>query len=167
MKGHRIVKKKAINSEKDPYLLKAFPHDRAICARCGAVYHDKRWKLLEKAPVAPAKTKAVRVVCPACQKIRDAFAAGYVTIQGGFLKNHRDDILRLIKNKEAHAVRYNPLDRIMAIRQKTGVIDVTTTTEKLAQLIGRMIKKAFAGKVVYKWSSDVKLARIIWTREEE
>jgi hypothetical protein len=41
---------------------------------------------------------------------------------------------------------------------------VQTTTEKLAQRIGQIIQKAFSGDLVYKWSDDNSLARIIWTR---
>lgn len=164
MKGPRILKKKSINSEKDPYLLKISPGDMAVCKRCGALYHGKRWSLGKK--VAPAgKKKALTVLCPACQKVQDNFAEGYVTIRGGFLKEHRDDILGLVRNKEAHAMHFNPLDRIISLKEGKGSVDITTTTEKLAQRIGQMLKKAFSGRVEYKWSSDVKLARIVWTRE--
>lgn len=166
MKGRRIVKKKSINTEKDPYLLKLSPGDMALCRKCGAMYHDKRWSIGAKAPViAEGKKKRVSVLCPACQKIKDNFPEGYVTIQGAFVKTHKDEILRIIKNKEKIAMRYNPLDRIIGISEKRGVIEVTTTTEKLAQRIGQIIGKAFDGDVEYKWSSDVKLARIVWTRE--
>jgi len=54
---------------------------------------------------------------------------------------------------------------VSAIKDKEGKIEVTTTTEKLAQRIGQMLHKAFDGEVEYKWSSDVKLARDIWKRD--
>lgn len=166
MKGPRIVKKKSINSEKDPYLLKIAPGDMAVCKKCGAVYHNKRWSLSKKTIALPATAKKLSVVCPACQKIKDKFAGGYVTLHGTFLKAHKDEILSLVRNKEEHAMHFNPLDRIIEIKAKKSLIEITTTTEKLAQRIGQMLKKAFDGEVEYKWSSDVKLARIVWTREE-
>jgi len=45
-------------------------------------------------------------------------------------------------------------------------MEVTTTTEKFAQRLGAMLKKAYKGDVEYKWSADVKLARVIWSRNE-
>jgi len=165
MKGPRIVKRKSINTEKDPYLLKLSPGDMALCRKCGAMYHGKRWSIGAKAPAITEGKKRVSVLCPACQKIKDNFPEGYVTIQGAFVKTHKDEILNIIKNKEKIAMRHNPLDRIIGINEKRGVIEVTTTTEKLAQRIGQIIGKAFGGDVEYKWSSDVKLARVVWTRE--
>jgi hypothetical protein len=44
---------------------------------------------------------------------------------------------------------------------------VTTTTEKLAQRIGREVKKAYGGTLEYTWSHDVKFARVGWEREKE
>lgn len=163
IKSRRIVKKKAINSGKDSYLLKTAPNDMAVCKSCGAVYHGKRWSLGKK--IAPALKKPVPVLCPACQKIRDNFAEGFVTLKGGFLSAHRDEILALVRNKEAHAMYHNPLDRVISVKSGKNTVDITTTTEKLAERIGQMIKKAYSGNVEYKWSADTKLARIVWTRD--
>jgi hypothetical protein len=43
-----------------------------------------------------AAADAVRAVCPACQRIEDNFAAGYVTIKGAFLAEHRDEIINVV-----------------------------------------------------------------------
>jgi NMD protein affecting ribosome stability and mRNA decay len=173
MKGPRIVKKKSINSEKDPYMLTAEPPYGSVCKRCGSVYRDKRWSMKAgkkaaeaKAPAkAPAKAGAA-VLCPACRKIKDKFAEGFVTIKGDFLRGHREEILNMIRNNEEISMHVNPLARIIEIKEKDDEINLTTTTDKLAQKIGRMLKSAFNGSVEYKWSSDVKLARVVWTRGE-
>ncbi|MBI5345208.1 MAG: ATPase [Deltaproteobacteria bacterium] len=164
MKGPRIVKRKAINTETDPYLHRIKPGDMAACKKCGAVYHNKRWSLT--VPAGAGGKAQVPVVCPACRKVMDRFAEGFVTIRGRFLDAHKEEILRLIRNKEKVAMRYNPLDRIIGINEKKGLMDITTTTEKMAQRIGQMMKKTFDGELTYKWSDDVKLARVVWTREE-
>jgi len=166
MKGPRIMKKKAIDTEKDPYLLKISPNDCAVCKKCGAVYHDKRWSLAKKAAEKAPGKKAVEVLCPACQKIKDRFVGGYVTLKGSFVKDHTEEILNLIRNKEKRAMYHNPLNRIIDIKEARGKIEITTTTDKLAQRIGQMIKKSFKGELEYKWSEDVKLARVNWTRED-
>ncbi len=166
MKGHRIIRKKAIDTAKDPYLQKMRPGDMAACKRCGAVYHNKRWSLEEKLKARSASKKRAAVLCPACQKIKEGFAEGFVTIQGGFVKEHREEIINLVRNKEERAMHNNPLDRIIGLKEKKNLIEITTTTDKLAQRLGQMIKKAFNGEIEYKWSSDTKIARVVWTRDE-
>ncbi|MBI5559886.1 MAG: hypothetical protein HY883_01250 [Deltaproteobacteria bacterium] len=157
----RSTTKKAIDMEKDPYLQKISPHDLAVCTGCSAIYHNKRWRLPEE---GEPEAGYVKVLCPACQKIRDRFVGGYVTLQGGFLKEHKDEILNLVRNKEERARSTNPLERIMEINDKGDTIEITTTTDKFAQRLGKIINKAFSGKVEYKFSDDVKISRVTWTR---
>lgn len=164
MKGARTLKRKSINSQKDSYLLKTGPEDMSSCRKCGAVYHDKRWMNREDAERLAMEPRA-EVLCPACQKVKDRFVGGFVTLQGEFLKDHREEIMNLIHNKEARASRINPLERIMEIKERKGAIEITTTTDKFAQRIGRILSKAFSGAVDYKWSDDTKLARVVWTRD--
>lgn len=164
MKGPRIVKKKAINSESDPYLNVLSPDEMGVCKKCGSVYHDKRWYHRDDIPAKLAGKKTSEVLCAACRKIKDKFAEGYVTLEGDFVKKHREEIINLVKNKETQASHLNPLERIIEIAEKNGGMEITTTTEKLAQMIGRMLNKSYDGEVEYKWSSDVKLARVVWVR---
>lgn len=164
MKGPRIIRKKAIDTEKDPYLLKLSPDDMAVCRKCGAVYHDKRWSLSKASAAKAARKDGVKVLCPGCHKIKERFAGGYVTMEGDFVAGHTDELLNLVRNKEKRAMHYNPLDRIIEIKRRRGAIEVSTTTEKLAQRLGQMIKKAYNGSIEYKWSSDTKLARVVWRR---
>lgn len=166
IRGPKIVKKKAIDTEKDPYLPEESPGDVGECKKCGCIYTGKHWALKSNAPEdLLLKEPKVKLVCPACRKIAEKFAEGYVTIQGDFLKVHKDEILNLIRNKEKIAMDSNPLERIIEIKDRAGTIEVTTTTEKLAQRIGQMLHKAFHGEVEYKWSDDVKLARVVWSRQ--
>lgn len=165
MKGPRIIRKKAIDTAKDPYLQKISPGDMAVCKRCAAVYHNKRWSLDKKLKTRSTGKRKIEVLCPACQKIKERFAEGFVTIKGGFVKEHKEEIINLIRNKEQRAMHNNPLDRIIEIKEKRGSIEVATTTDKLAQRLGQVIKKAFSGEVEYKWSSDTKLTRVVWTRD--
>jgi NMD protein affecting ribosome stability and mRNA decay len=158
----RSTTKKAIDMEKDPYLSKLGPVNMAACSGCFAVYHNKRWRLAQEGERTATYHKTI---CPACQKIRDNFAGGYVTLRGGFLGAHKEEILNLVKNKEARARYKNPLERIIEIKEKRGFIEITTTTDKFAQMLGKIIHKAFGGKVEYKWAEDVKIARINWARD--
>jgi len=51
------------------------------------------------------------------------------------------------------------------MNDRNGSLEITTTTEKLAQRIARMVHKAYAGEVDYKWSEDVKFVRAHWRRD--
>jgi len=162
-KYSKSTTKKAIDTGKDPYLLKLEPGRMAMCTECDAVYQSKRWRLASDEE-RKARGDYKDIVCPACQKIRDRYAGGYVTLQGAFLGEHRDEILNLVRNKEERARSINPLERIIEIKEGEGGIEITTTTDKFAQLLGRVIHKAFSGDVEYKWSDDVKIARVTWKR---
>jgi len=165
MRVMRYGRKKSIDTATDPYLNKVSQRDNTTCGKCGALYHNKRWSLDTKRATLGKKTHAVGGLCPACQKIRDGFARGFVTLEGGFLKAHSEEIRHLIHNKEKRAIYHNPLERIIAIRESEGRMEVTTTTEKFAQRLGAMLKKAYKGELEYKWSDGVKLARVTWRRD--
>jgi uncharacterized protein YifE (UPF0438 family) len=70
--------------------------------------------------------------------------------------------LRILRNEEARARDKNPLERIMRVEQASGDWKIQTTTEKLAQRLGRAMKKAKGGKVEYKWSHNNKFVRVVW-----
>jgi hypothetical protein len=144
------VSKKAIDTYKDPYLPKEGLHDMAVCKKCSAIYYNKRWSI---AGVPYKKTKenkkTMLVLCPACRKIRDGYAEGFVTLKGDYLKEHKQDILNLVKNEEERAVGYNPLERIIALKDRGSIVEITTTNEKLAQRIGKKVQKDRVTRVVW------------------
>lgn len=161
-----IVRRKAMDSGGDPYLNKEAPQEMALCRRCGAVYHEKRWyKRAELPEKLAGKPNTCLVFCPGCQKVKDKYAEGYLVIEGKFVEEHGNEIMSIIDNKEDLQFYINPLEQIVGIRRHDGRIEVETTTEKLAQRIGQILQKAFDGELIYKWSSDTKLARLIWTRD--
>jgi len=168
MKGKNLQRVQERNGHDlhDTYLNKANPKDRCFCKKCGAIYHNKRWHFDgDELKGLRANSKNDSIVCPACQKIEDRFASGIVTLRGLFLKNHREEILNLIRNEEARAMGLNPLERIIAIQPRQEGLEVTTTHEKLAQRIGKSLFRAFHGKVAYQWSRGEKMARVSWMRE--
>ncbi len=155
--------KKAIDTENDPYLAKTSPPDPSICTQCTIIYHNKRWRLSTEEDLKD-RGRYHEAVCPACQKIKDKYVGGYVTLKGEFLKDHKEEILNLVRNKEQRARSTNPLERIIEITENDDGLEITTTTDKFAQMLGRVIHKSFSGEVEYKWSDDVKLARVVWSR---
>jgi len=165
-KAPHMVRRKAIDPGGDPYLNKEAPDEMALCKKCGSVYHAKRWYAQGSLPESLSGARNSELVfCPACQKIKDGYAEGYLSIEGGFVREHADEIMSAIDNKEEMAFQINPLEQIVEIRRFEDRIEVQTTTDKMAQRLGQLLHKTFSGEIAYKWSSDTKLARVVWTRD--
>ncbi len=165
-KGYTLTYRKKTASA-DPYLPRGASGKVSVCTDCHAVYMNKRWYGDEehyRTALRDPETRHIR--CPGCLKIRDNFPGGIVTLRGEFVLPHKQDLMNLIKNEETRARGFNPLERVMSIRENgTGSIIISTTNEKMAQRLGRAIKKAFHGDVSYGWSHDNKLVRVDWVRE--
>ena len=157
-------KKKTATS--DSYLPRGGAQRVSVCEGCHAVYRNKRWYADEAMYRSTSKeTAVIETVCPACLKIRDNYPGGIVTLKGSYVVTHRQELLNLVRNEEARARSINPLERVMSIKENGfGSLVVATTNEKLAQRLGRAIKKAFSGQVAYNWSHENKLVRVEWER---
>jgi len=129
-----------------------------VCPGCKALFQDGRWHWAE----APSST--IEQTCPACQRIHDDFPAGYVTIQGAFLTTHRDEILHLVRNHEAHEKAEHPLQRIMKVADTAEGMLITTTDVHLARGIGEALHHACQGKLDYHYNAEQTLLRVQWER---
>lgn len=167
-KDYKLSYKKK-SATTDSYLPRGGSRSVSVCGTCRSVYKNKRWYAGEKDYESAMKSAATgTTVCPACMKIRDNFPGGIVTLKGGFVLPHKTDLMNLIRNEEERARGLNPLERVIAIKENGfGSIVISTTNEKLAQRIGRAVRKAFHGEVAYHWSHDNKLARVDWVRESD
>ncbi len=141
----------------------------AVCKICGDVYADRRWSKPDAERASkkhPHFRPAKRIICPACKRVRDGVPSGYLHLEGEFLSDHRDEIERLIHNEADRASEDNPLARIMKWeRDDKRRLTLMTTTEHLAQRLGRAVKNAFKGKVRYDFSHENKLAHVWWRRD--
>ncbi len=157
-----------VYAENDPYLP---PKGKglvagSICNICKAVYHNKKWFLDKELYKEKSKLKDINwVTCPACKKTKENVPSGVVTLKGSFLKQHKQEIMNLIRNEDEHSKKYNPLKRIMKINEKGDEIEILTTTAKLAQRIGSILKKAYNGEVEYKKHENAKFMRVAWRRD--
>ncbi len=164
-KSYKLSYKKK-SATTDSYLPRGASRSVSICEGCRAVYMNKRWYGSAGAyDTAVQNPATVTMVCPACLKIRDNFPGGIVTLKGDYVLPHKQDLMKLVKNEEERARGLNPLERVMSIKENVyGSLVIATTNEKLAQRIGRAIKKAFHGVVSYQWSHENKLVRVDWVR---
>ena len=149
---------RAAANDEDPYRRAHKPSQPTICPTCKAVYAEGRWTW-GKAP-----EDAQEENCPACQRIRDEFPAGYVTIKGEFIKAHRDEIVALIQSKEKREAAEHPLQRIMKISDLRDGLEVTTTDSHLARGIGEALHDAYKGDLKLRYSRDENLLRATWKR---
>jgi hypothetical protein len=164
----RKTKRGTIPSGTDPYLPTVGIQEVVMCRICHSLYHHKRWYLEGDLPVKQIRATPIGLItCPACRKIHDRFPGGVVVLSGEFLKDHKGEILNLVRNEETRAKGGNPLERIISIKDQGNRVEIHTTNEKLAQRIGREVHRAYKGDASYHWSRDDKFVRVAWHRAGE
>ena len=128
------------------------------CPKCGAVFHKGRWTW------GDAPKDAHEENCPACHRIHDRFPAGYVTLKGEFFRERREQILQLVRNREAKEKAEHPLERIMEVEDRGEETLVTTTNTHLARDIAEALHSAFKGELDYHYNKEDNLLRASWSR---
>lgn len=163
-----VLARDQVQDFNDPYLPEGSYPDNTICSECGAVWHNQHWNWndsLRDTLVAAGTPN--EVVCPGCRITASRDPQGVVTLKGDYWLQHETDIINLIRNEEDRGTNTNPLERIIDIRREGDILVVETTTEKLAQRIGRAVHSAHKGDVEYKWSDGNQLVRVYWERRLE
>lgn len=155
------------SAKQDPYALRKAPKGPAICRKCLAIYADKRWHFDQvEAPKLAASPRTKKLVCPACQKTRDDYPEGIVTLTWSDLREHEPELRGLIANVEARAVSVNPLDRVMKIVRRKNALEIQTTNDRLAQRIGRALVRSYKGTAAYNWAHRDMMVRVTWEGPE-
>lgn len=144
----------------DPYKTRLQLPEPTICPDCGAVFQKGRWQWTDYPPV-DARTEA----CQACLRLRDKYPAGTLTLTGGFVDGHKDEILHLVRNQEKLENGERPLHRIMDIEEAPGRIVVSTTDIHLPRRIGKALHSAFRGDLDFRYEEEAYFLRVNWTRE--
>lgn len=148
-------------NDEDPYRAATKPPEPTTCPKCHASFMDGKWTWAKPA----ANEDATEMLCPACQRIRDKFPAGYVTLKGEFFKQHRDEIVALLQSHEEKEKAERPLQRIMGMdEKKDGSMEVTTTDSTLARGIGEALHEEYKGDLKVRYSRDENLVRAVWKR---
>src|SRR5690606_29573993 len=131
----------------------------AKCPSCGAFYQAGHWVWQ-----ADAALETKEIVCPACRRIADGVPAGTLRLSGEFLRGHQAEILNLIHNTEAAEKANHALERLLAINESDGGLEVNTTGMHLANRIGHALCAAYDGHAEYHYDGDDHVG-IYWRRD--
>jgi NMD protein affecting ribosome stability and mRNA decay len=131
------------------------------CPSCGASYREGRWTW------QAAPDGAHERICPACERIAERYPAGVLRVEGAFVARHRDDLIGLVRNIEERERSRHPLKRIMRIARRRNGFVAETTDGKLAQTLGRALRKAYAGELEHPLTTadTDNLVRVRWLRD--
>lgn len=129
-----------------------------VCTKCGALFINGRWTWKD----APAD--ANQVICPACQRIRDNYPAGYIYIRGIFYKDHKSEILNLFKHEEKIEKAEHPMERIKAVTDEGDQTVVTTTGIHMARRLGTALTSAYQGELTFQYGDGEKTIQVRWER---
>lgn len=144
----------------DPYKATVKPPEPSVCRHCGVVFNEGRWQWSPELPTAAADA-----LCPACLRIRDRIAAGFLTLSGGFFRKHRDEIMHLVENVVDAQQKEHPLKRLMNIEDSDDGVVITFTDIHLPRSIGTAIERAYDGELEIRFAEDSGVARTYWSRE--
>lgn len=147
-----------VEREHDAYRADHKPPEPTVCPQCAATYHAGRWQWT----AAPAG--AHEEMCPACRRIHDEFPAGYVTLDGAYFREHRDELMQLLDHRAEHAKAEHPLQRVMAIEDTADGVVITTTDTHLARGLGEALHHAHQGELKLRYEDAQNLVRVHWTR---
>lgn len=144
--------------EHDTYRERRKPSEPAVCPDCRVVFHDGRWQWLAAPPQAQEQ------MCPACRRVRDRFPAGFLTLEGPFLHEHREEIMGRIRSHAEHVKAEHPLQRVMDIEDDGERTLVTTTDIHLARGLGEALREAWRGELAFHYEQGQTLLRVHWKR---
>jgi DNA-directed RNA polymerase subunit RPC12/RpoP len=135
--------------------------DPSICDRCGAIYTAKSWRAARRlAPELLAKAAYIR--CPACEQVDKKEYFGRVLISGAFAANNLEKIRTRIGNVARRAQSNQPERRVVSVDWDGSMLEVLTTSQKLAHRIAHELEKEFGGHATYQWSPDDGMLLTIW-----
>lgn len=159
-------KRGRILTNADPYQERQGNGAAARCIQCHAVYRNKRWSMepLSHEKETGAEEDLHPVVCPACRKTADGYPQGVMTLRGAYLWAHEAEIGNLLRHAEERSQARNPLERIIRMERAGESLLIETTTEKLAEHLGRVLHKAHHGELHLVWNDGHDACRVEWSR---
>jgi NMD protein affecting ribosome stability and mRNA decay len=132
------------------------------CPECGLIFSKGAWKW----PAASVGRMSQSKKCPACLQIQDDFPGGVLKLRGSFLKGHRKELLRCVRNAERTMQAEHPLGRIFRTKELREEIILYSTTEHLVSRLGKALRDAFGGELVLRYGPGIEMANARWRRDD-
>lgn len=142
----------------DPYKMVSKPPEPCICPVCKAVFKGGRWQWLKSWP-----EKAREEICQACRRIRDAYPAGILILNGSLVTTHLAELMNLARNQEADERAEHPLHRILRVSRRHGTVTICTTDIHLPERIGKALRRAYKGRFEINHEKQGCFVRACWT----
>jgi hypothetical protein len=142
-----------------------------VCQKCGAVYLKKHWYTSPTVSEFLKKQKNIKyTVCGECVLKPRSARWGISSYEGEInllnLGPDKPEILRLVKNVGARAVKRDPEDQILRIEDQKDSVRILTSENQLALSIGKQVAQAFKGGILkIQFSHQEEVARVTWTHK--
>jgi NMD protein affecting ribosome stability and mRNA decay len=145
----------------DTYLERGKRAGPVACPECGAVFEGGRWQW------KAAPSQVTDRMCPACQRIHDHVPAGVLVLGGDYFRNHREEIMRLVRHVEEKEKSEHPLERIIDIEQSSNGLDtvITFTGIHLAKGTGESLQHAHHGHLDITFAERDDRILVSWHRQ--
>jgi NMD protein affecting ribosome stability and mRNA decay len=125
----------------------------SACERCGAIFSRRVWRRPRKVTAALLE-RAHWMTCPGCEQAKAGTGFGRILVRGRYAAAHDAAIRRRIANTTARAAETQPERQLSSVERRDDVLEILTTSQKLAHRIVRELKKAFGGHGSFAWSDD-------------
>ena len=153
----------AITNENADFLSGKKYKNYTTCKKCHIIFIDGKWHYNETLYNEAIKKKLIQkeIVCPSCKQIESNRPNGYLYIAKEHLKGKYDDIKNMVKNIETGELKhFNPLDRLVEIKEENDQFVFTSTTPRFSDIIAKKIGKVLHKKPEFHWSEDNKFVKI-------
>lgn len=164
----RSMSRRGTRSDRKPVVTQhtAAIRESTVCERCGAVFSRRAWRRNQRVTLA-FFDRAHWGVCPACEQVNQGEYFGRVLIRGTYAAANVAALRERIHNIDERARFTQPERRVLTVEPVGGaVLEVLTTSQKLAHRIVRELKKVFRGRASYHWSDRDGSLAATWERDD-
>jgi len=138
----------------------------AICSRCHSYLETDHWRYDEKRYLQLKGQSDVHVtLCPGCVRVEKRLYEGEVMVHHDWSAVDKQEVLNLIHHEEARARATNPTARIALMEDRGDDLYILTTTQFLAERIGKELHKAYRGTLKLMPLPRERFTRVRWARE--
>lgn len=135
-----------------------------ICVNCGAVSDRKRW-LLDPEAREQARREGGPIeetLCPGCQRLHSGRVDGFVELRGPVVAEKSHEIKSMIDHIVNEARLDDPVHLIASYTVMEDRIALETTSQWLAETIGKAINRSFRGELRLLFSPGEDFVRVYW-----